>query len=217
MFKATMLAPVLASILAVTSLAPANAMEFSFVTSYDIEMEGNINLGDAAKLKATLAGRPRPSFAERFYFHLNSPGGNVAEALDMAEQIAATRGSTTVVSFKAGRSTNGAVCASACFFLFAAGQYRQMATNAAIGVHSVADAYGESYNAMASTVILARLAHDLRVPDAVIGKMVATKPNQITWLDNSDLAAMHVTVFPAPLSLPPSPHPECGAHCPWEK
>jgi hypothetical protein len=87
----------------------------------------------------------------------------------------------------------GATCASACFWLFAAGHDRSMPITPQLGVHSASTMAGGE--ATDTTVILARLSHAMGIPNQIIGKMVATPPNEITWLDCDDLAAMKVDVI----------------------
>ena len=60
---------------------------------------------------------------------LDTPGGSVRDALDIGDLIH-ERGLTTQVSA-------GALCASSCPLIFAAGTTRQASPQAAIGVHQI--------------------------------------------------------------------------------
>lgn len=51
-----------------------------------------------------------------------------------------------------------------------------------VGVHSAAAGGVETTGTQAVTTMMARMANDLGVPPAVIGKMVTTLPDRMTWL-----------------------------------
>src|SRR5271157_5563752 len=148
-----------------------------------IHMTGQIMSGDMAKLGAWLDTLP-PS-DRVIAFSLDSPGGVLGEALQMADMIARIPAKTELF--------DNTTCASACFWLFAAGRYREMSSRARLGVHSVSDALGAEMPG--GTITVARMAHQFGVPDQIIGKMVATPPDQITWLTIADLKAMPVEVI----------------------
>lgn len=88
-------------------------------------LEGTIQQGSADRLSAELAERGEyvKSIA------LNSPGGIVQEALAMGELIR-VGGYTTSVA-------NGALCASSCPLILAAGVERHVSPGAAVGVHQI--------------------------------------------------------------------------------
>ena len=97
--------------------------------------------GPGAVLQGRIvAGRRRPACAgaagtgKFAALVLNSPGGSVLEARDMARLIRALRVSVVV--------PDRAVCASACFLLFAAGRDKVAEPGAMIGVHSASVAGG---------------------------------------------------------------------------
>jgi hypothetical protein len=124
---------------------------------------------------------------------LNTPGGNVHEALLMATRIA-KEGATTVVGGEG-------ICASACFWMFTAGQHRIAGKGAKIGVHSTSDDNGkETDETLAGDVRLVRLSHLVGVPDHIIVKLITTAPSDIYWLNSADLAALHVEPFEALLA-----------------
>ena len=50
---------------------------------------------------------------------------------------------------------------------------------------------------MAFTTAFAREAAAYGVPASIVGKIVQTEPDRVTWLDPSDLAAMHVQIIGA--------------------
>jgi len=168
------------------SSQPVKAMEFQREDGTDhngtvaVAMQGEIKAGEAAKFAGFLQQLP---YNERVgAFHLDSPGGDVSEMLKMAAIISLS-GAVTIVP-------DGSICASACFWLFAAGQTRVTVGTAKVGVHCASTAEGAEENV--GTVGLARLSRMMNIPNQVIGKMVSTRPDQIAWLDAKDLKAMHV-------------------------
>jgi hypothetical protein len=120
---------------------------------------------------------------------LDSPGGNVREALLFAIGVKGTEVPTIVGPEEQ--------CVSACFLIFAAGKKRFASEQAHIGVHSlVIKGEGENLDAKGSTLDLARIATEkLRVPPSIIGRMVATPPDKVYWLTRSDLAEMGVQII----------------------
>ena len=91
--------------------ASAPAMDVQTTTTRSgapvLLLQGRIVGGDAKRLRAALQGEGRVAL-----FVLNSPGGSVLEAQEMAKLIRAS-GAPALVP-------GNAVCASACFMLLAA-------------------------------------------------------------------------------------------------
>jgi hypothetical protein len=200
MFK-TRLKSTVAAIALLASLGSANAMTFSQqpVASPDLDVfaQGEIVDGDAARLATFL--RTLPATGGTTYLDLNSPGGDVGEAFEMAKVIANSRASTVIHS--------GGSCASACFWMFAAGQRLWMSNNARLGVHSPSDARTGTETSE-GTVDLARLSHKLGIPDSIVVAMINTPPDDMTWLTPNQLAEMGVTVIPdrvTAMASPPAP------------
>lgn len=125
---------VLAIVAALTAL-PANAMSFSLVDNGGqraILAQGEIVEGDAARLARALM-RGTPNYHGTQQLLLNSPGGEVFEALRMAELMKKV-GVATVVP-------DQAMCASACAsVLFIAGKYRAVEQGGQLMIHSCFDA-----------------------------------------------------------------------------
>lgn len=123
---------------------------------------------------------------------LNSMGGNLLEGVKLADAIRTAKISTNV-----GQNSS---CASACFLAFAAGDTRFASYGAQIGVHGASDEAGrETVQSGAATVSMARIAKDLGVPSAIIGRMVVTPPSEVVWLSPQDLQSMGVTMVGKPL------------------
>ena len=89
--------------------------------SNDIEFLGEMNVGSADDLAEVLASHPYARL-----IHLNSPGGEVAEAHRMVRMVG-SRHMTTVVD---------KLCASACTLVFLAGTERIIAPGTKLGFHS---------------------------------------------------------------------------------
>jgi hypothetical protein len=161
-----------------------------------ISLSGAISPGDSDNLKSAVkvandAGKRVSSL------RLNSAGGNLVEGAKLAELVMLAKFATDV--------GQGATCASACFLVFAAGQTKSADYTARIGVHGASDRTGaETVQSGAATVLMARLAKDLGVPPAIIGRMVVTPPAQIIWLNPADLQSMGVTMVgkPSPAVVP---------------
>lgn len=146
-------------------------------------LQGRIVKGDAARLTQALHGEKFSAVL------LNSPGGSVLEARDMARAIRALRVPVVV--------PDRAVCASACFMLFAAGRDRVAEPGAMIGVHSASVAGGnETMDTLGVTTLMAREAAQYGVPPAITGRMVTTAPGQMAWLTRSELEQMGVRIAP---------------------
>lgn len=148
-------------------------------------IQGAIVAGDAAKLANV--GRRRPPGERVALIVLNSPGGSVTEARDMARLIHKLPVPVLVPA-------NG-VCASACFLLFAAATKREAEPGARIGVHSASVTGGrENLDTLGVTTLMAREAAAYGVPASITGRMVTTRPGDMAWLSADELATMGVRV-----------------------
>jgi hypothetical protein len=180
--------------LAAALVTPAAAAELTSTTGPDrrdtISLEGDIVPGDADRLfdiikTASDAGR------QVIAIRLRSRGGNLAEGLRLADAVRHSRLATII--------EDGALCASSCFIVFAAGTGRKASHSASVGVHGASDKDGrETVRSNAATITMARAVRDLGVPPAIIGKMVVTPPAAMVWLDAAELTAMGVTMTGRP-------------------
>lgn len=126
---------------------------------------------------------------------LNSPGGNLVEGAKLADAVRYAKMASVVVK--------GAICASACFLVLAAGSDKYVSYSASVGVHGASDENGqETEGSNAATVGMAKAARALGVPDAIIGRMVITPPDQIIWLSPNDLRSMGATMTGEPSQTP---------------
>jgi hypothetical protein len=148
-----------------------------------LNLNGDILDGDAGRLEMLLThGQPVKGL------RLNSPGGQVSAGIKLAD-VTRKFGLLTFVG-------NGDRCASIRVLIFAAGVLRGHLSTGAIGVHSVTtyaqgpDGPGaEGTEAMAISTELARLYRFYGTPDSIIGKMVTTPGDQVTWLKTDELTA----------------------------
>lgn len=153
-----------------------------------IHLDGEIIPGDANRLayvvhEARLAGRRVD------VLRLDSKGGDLIEGLRLAD-VVSSLGLTTVIP---GRD----ICASACFFPFAAGVRRMASPDGRVGVHGVSEgALGETGPAKSMTVDVARRLNAYHVPAEVIGEMVVTPPDRMRWLSAAELRQMGVAKTP---------------------
>lgn len=146
---------------------------------------GPIVRGDATRLEQLLAALPQSVRLLGLAF--DSPGGNVAEGIELATVIRARQLAVAIPA--------NSTCASACFLLLAATRRGFVAKNALIGVHGVSESGQDTTVAKAMTIDMARAARDLGVPSSIIGQLVPTEPARVQWLQESDLRSMGVVVY----------------------
>jgi hypothetical protein len=180
--------------IAAALVAPASAAELTSVTGPGLRdtlsLEGDIVPGDSDRFYDILK-TARDAGRKAVALRLRSRGGNLAEGLRLAEAVRQA-GLQTIVD-------DAAICASACFIVFAAGTARQASHSASLGVHGASDREGrETVRSNAATITMARAVRDLGVPPAIIGKMVVTPPSGMVWLDVSELTAMGVSMTGQP-------------------
>ena len=160
-----------------------------------LTLSGEIIPGDADRLMAEV----KAAMDDRRVIAgilLNSPGGNVAESFRLARIVRDAKMAAIV--------SDGAVCASACFIVFAAGAEKFAAYAARVGVHGAASdrPRRETDQSRAATIIMARAVKELGVPPGIIGQMVVTPPNEVVWLSPDDLRSMGTTMTGGPEETP---------------
>jgi len=169
--------------------APARALQFdtTAITSTEVVIGGRgpIVKGDAARLEQALASVPPGK--RLVALALDSPGGSVVEGEQLAHLIRAHMLPVVIPS--------NTQCVSACFLLFAASTRRLAAADALVGVHSANEDGRETDTSLAVTTLMARVAGEMGIPPAIIGKMVETTPGRVTWLTHEDLTSMDVVVY----------------------
>ena len=177
-----------------------------------VSISGEIAQGDNDELKrqikqANAGGKLANSL------RLDSIGGNLVEGVLLSETVRYAKMTANVGM--------NATCASACFLVFAAGAAKYANYTARIGVHGASNDKGqETVTSGAATVSMARIAKELGVPAAIIGRMVVTPPSDMVWLSPADLMSMGASMVGKPEQIasdgsPPSkPNqlpPETGA------
>lgn len=191
------------------------AMEFKVIAPDGggpaLSMSGEILPGDTEQALPWLIRLSAGNIAPRLF--LNSPGGNVLEALMLANLI--HKGGMPVFV------QAGDMCASACFLLFAGSPSRHASPAAMIGVHSASIDGDEDDSSLSMDTALAREARAFGVPPDVIGKMVTTEPSDMAWLTADELHEMDVHTIdatqneaPASQSLPASDAPKVAVTTP---
>lgn len=165
------------ALLAGACLMAASQSHAATFTDLDntILMEGAIEFGDDAKLAATLNSRNTRGI-ETVGILLDSPGGYLQPASDMAKMIRADNLATGVAS--------NDECVSACVLMLVAGTKRYVGESASIGVHSAGDDNGE---AKAETVTLVREMASYGAPAAIIAKLVTTSNDDVAYLGFADV------------------------------
>jgi hypothetical protein len=161
---------------------PSAGMEISRVAGCAggdvLRLRGDFKAGDYVKFRSYFADQRRVVGLD-----LDSPGGSLPEGFRIAILTRQKRLSTYVAK----------ECDSACAFVFLMGRKRYVSKEAKIGVHAVGNDDGsEDSGAIRDTIQFARLFATLGIPSSTIGKMVATPPRRITYLDQSDLASLKV-------------------------
>jgi hypothetical protein len=186
MLSARRMAFMLAGVAAMACFAcgAARALEFQRVplggSSVSVALGGPIASGDFGRLQVFLGSLPE---ADRVMgFELDSAGGNIYEAQEIADLIDHSGAFARVRA--------GAKCSSACFLLFAASHKRLAEHGARIGVHRASVPGQSDEVTTALTQAMQRDAAAYGTPRAVLDKMAETPPEQMAWLTDADLAAM---------------------------
>lgn len=147
-----------------------------------IRIDGPLELADSRRFKE-LINISKAQGQKISFVQLNSPGGAVRSGVEVALIIRDNKLKTVV--------SDNSVCASACFMLFAAGVIREHHHNSRIGVHSVnMPNLGETIDAKSITVDMVRFLAGLGTPDAVLGRLVRMKPEDMAWLTRDELLLM---------------------------
>lgn len=161
-----------------------------------IYFNGPIQQGDAQTLLRLLAGRPRAISS----LHLNSPGGSLQEALQLAKVVE-----------KAGLATRVAqdgICASACFFVWLAGTSRFANSREAmlspraqealrsvgsppgyVGLHRPFERIMQAPDGRQAQLMrgVTEYLESKMVPRRLIDAMMTHPSNDIYWMTNQDL------------------------------
>src|SRR3954466_9755344 len=171
----------LAALLLLVALAqPAGAFQVKRAETASgiiLRLRGDVRAGDYGRLKAVLQD---PAVVG---LEIRSGGGSLEDGFDIARIVQDRR--LVVYASKE--------CESVCALIFFAAKERHISRGGKIGVHSVSNDRGkEDADSARVTLKMSRLLVGFGVPHSIIGKIVATPPARITYLDNRDLAALNV-------------------------
>lgn len=172
---------------------PALASEISGTTGNSLLFSGEIKKGDAEKLVKTII---QNIFSHRII--LDSPGGDIEEAIRVASIVKALHYDTQVAG--------GGFCASACFFIYLAGDDRLAAGTIEgtmptiylgyIGLHrpyfksdpAVRDGSAKSITHQHDIMkITSDYLRNSDVPQNLIDKMMSRPSNDIYWMTDDDV------------------------------
>lgn len=142
-----------------------------------LRLRGDVKPGDYARLKAMLQDTAIAGL------EINSGGGSLEDGFDIA-RLVRDNGLVVYASEQ---------CDSVCAFIFFAAKERFLGRGCKIGVHSVSNDRGrEDADSARVTLQVSRFLAGAGVPHSIIGKIVATPPASITFLDSRDLASLNV-------------------------
>ena len=190
---------------------PSRALEKLKVYRGVLVLEGKIVAGDYDNLRNFLGIKSNFDKISGGVF-LASPGGDVAEAMKMGRLIRALRLSTDAPSgpqtgiARFGESLihannlknpkNNYLCASACFFVYVAGIYRNLNWTGRLGVHrpTQLETKARTPSSDESTKSTAWFIHetvknylrDMDVPDKYVGLIFSTPPNDVRWITQNE-------------------------------
>jgi hypothetical protein len=180
LLKARMMLKLAASLVLVTLVQPAGAFQIKRVATdlgVVLRLRGDVRAGDYRRLESILQNGAVVGL------EIKSDGGSLEEGFDIA-RVVRDKGLVVYASKE---------CDSACALIFLAAKERYIGWRCRIGVHSVSNDRGkEDADSARITVQMSRLLVGLGVPHSIIGKIVATPPARMTYLDNRDLAGLNV-------------------------
>lgn len=165
----------------------------ALVSGGTLQLTGTIDPGAAARVEAEIAARGEYVRTVA----LDSPGGAVADALAIGRLIRDKGYGTSVAA--------GALCASSCPLIFAAGRERLATARSAIGVHQIyaaapADsllsriaAAGQAMSdAQTLTAQISRYLKGMGVDEEVWLKALETPPDRLTYFSADELKRLNL-------------------------
>ncbi len=169
---------------------PSNAMEFSIANAGlpVVYGTGPIVSGDAERLRPMLAKVPRDKFGLK-HLHLNSPGGVVNAAFEMAAVMDSVGVSTMVPP--------NAFCASACAaILFIAGRVHLVAPGGRLGLHACHNSVTKQTNELCNDRI-ASFALDRGTDyNSIRIFMDAAPADEMIWFSAGDADCFGLNAWP---------------------
>ena len=170
-------------LLSLVSSGPTSAMDMQPLRTCSgivLRLRGTVEQGDYLRLRSHFRRT-----AAILGLDVSSYGGDFEEGLRIAD-LAHREKLTVYVSDE---------CDSACADIFFAAAKRYFGPHSKIGVHSISnDRELEDAGSRLMTMKLARLWAKRGVPNSTIGKMVITRPDEISYLDQRDLSALDASI-----------------------
>jgi hypothetical protein len=174
---------------ALCAAAPCQALTLKWnATRTDVTLSGDINGGDAERIINAISASSAPPH----YLHLDSKGGDLAEARQLVLFVRAYGFMTVAES----------VCASACFAVWFAGKRRFVQPTSRIGIHA-ASAFNtatgrwvQNAESSVATAGVVALYRKLSVPAYLISQMAQTPPSQMYYLTSDDMLTCGAEILP---------------------
>jgi len=180
LFKSTNVLIVIALLVLIAFHKPASALQIKRVVTdcgLVLKLRGDVRDGDYSRLKSIL------QTGSIIGVEIRSSGGSLADGAEIA-RVVRDQGLVVYAPKE---------CDSVCAFIFFAAKERYIGGRARIGVHSVSNQRGkEDADTARSTVMMSRLLAGFGVPHSIIGKIVATPPAKVTFLNSRELAELNV-------------------------
>lgn len=162
-------------------------------------IEGKIIKGDFEKFKELALSVP-----EGGVVWLSSPGGDLAESIKIGLLVRKLKLSVMAPTLKQEiwsiiinlKNQQNSICASACFFIYAAGVHR---TGERLGVHRLHMTEGDLRSLTLDQVVMGLSSADefaeaylrkMGIPNSIIVKMQSTDPSAIAWLSDDDMKSL---------------------------
>lgn len=171
-----------------------------FLEQFRLNIVGEIRSGDAERIAQLSVDQVIKKKRRIGYVYLNSPGGDVAEAIQIADLVAGMRPDVIV--------SKGGICASSCFLIFLAGHERiaswvpdngsmptaeQRAKRfGLVGIHRpyLRAPSGDVESVKRQEELMRKFRSHLsskQVPQYLVDEMMARPSNDIYWLKDRDL------------------------------
>lgn len=189
-------------------LKAATAADISFEDSFlgplgrsvHVHVEGELRSGDADQIREFISAL-RYTGDLRIHVTFNSPGGSLAEGLEIGRYLASLPVTvTTNVSRGVGRAGE---CASACVFAYIGGHYRYLSEGSRIGVHQFYLGDGANLSASEGVVISQLMAGEIvafldanRVRPDFFTLISTVTPDRIHWVPETALREFRVVTGP---------------------
>jgi hypothetical protein len=160
--------------------------------TFIIHAKGSISYNEAVafnQFRKTWENVPLGN-VKRVALSLDSYGGSIVGAADMAEWVRANKVETIV--------PNKAMCVSACVMVWGAGYHKWASETAQIGVHNASASNSDPEKAAAEaegTLFMAKALAKEGAPAAVVGALTMTESKDVHWLKSDDVVAWGATVI----------------------